>query len=108
MPPDIERLETKLDFVLAQISGLGTDVAVLKQKQQDDSEANGRQHLVISKSISELVEQEKIRNGRLGKVEDSVSGLKMWRNWATGVVFGAGAFILVFAKLLWEHISGSH
>ena len=105
MPPDIERLETQLDTLLAQVNVICVNVATLTQKQQDDSEANGRQHLVISKSIETLVEQEKIRNGRLGKAEDAIGGLKTWKGWATGVVIGGGVFVSIFAKLLWEHVS---
>jgi hypothetical protein len=34
-----------------------------------------------------------------------VHSLKTWRGWATGVVLGGGAFVAVYAKLLWEHIT---
>jgi hypothetical protein len=105
MPPDIERLEGKLDFVLAQISGLGTDVAVLKSHQTDIAQANIDQHAVIVGRMDTLCEQGRVRNGRLEKLEEGVHSLKTWRGWATGVVLGGGAFVAIYAKLLWEHIT---
>lgn len=105
MPPDIERLEGKLDFVLAQISGLGTDVAVLKSHQTDIAQANVDQHNAIVQRMDTLCEQGKVRNGRLEKLEESTHGLKTWRAWATGVVIGGGVFVAAFAELLWQHIT---
>jgi hypothetical protein len=105
MPPDFERLEGKVDFLLAQTSGLGADVAVLKSHQTDIAQANIDQHAVIVGRMDTLCEQGRVRNGRLEKLEDGMSGLKTWRGWATGVVIGGGTFVAIYAKLLWDHIT---
>jgi hypothetical protein len=98
MPPDIERLEGKLDFVLAQISGLGTDVAVLKSHQTDIAQANIEQHGVIMDRIDTLCEQGRVRNGRLEKGESRIHKLELWRSWVVGIAVAVG----VVAKVMFD------
>jgi len=98
MPPDFERLEGKIDFVLAQISGLGVDVAVLKTKQVDSIEANADQHANIITTIGTLVEQGKVRNGRLEKSEGRLHTLELWRSWVVGIAVAVG----VIGKVLFD------
>jgi hypothetical protein len=98
MPPDFERLEGKVDFLLAQISGLGTDVAVLKSHQTDIAQANIDQHGVIMDRIDTLCEQGRVRNGRLDKVENRTHKLELWRSY----VIGAAVVVGVIGRMLWD------
>ena len=100
-----ELLDASINRVLAEVGEIKTSVAVLKSHQTDESAANSRQHAGIVKSIDDLVEQEKIRNGRLGKVEDRTHKLEVWRGWLTGAMLIGGGVLGVFGKALFDHIT---
>lgn len=82
-----ERLDEKMEKVLA-ILGEHTTYHAL----------NSQEHEHIVKGMGTLVEQGKIRNGRLDKVECRAGKLEAWRSW----MIGGGAAIGVIGKVLFD------
>ena len=82
-----DQLNTKLDSILARIGELSTSMAV-----------NDEAHRNITAKLADMVEQGKVRNGRIGKLET-------WRT----LIIGGGIILLsvlgVFGKVVLEHLA---
>lgn len=73
MPPEeYNRLDSKLDTVLAQIGGIGVDVATLKADYRN-----------MSENVGKLASHVDTQNGRVRKLE-------LWRSWVVGAAFVIG------------------
>jgi hypothetical protein len=85
-----ERLDEKLDKVLAEFNGEHGIHARLGRMEE--------RHEGYGRTLNELVERVGRQNGRVRKLE-------VWRGWMAGAMLVGGGILGVFGKELFDHIT---